>query len=102
MENRVKERDWFDFEWYIRRRVPLHLHHFVERALQTRDIDGSLIFADFLACLQACIQTVDFEQAKLDIARFVPDPAVDRKSTRLNSSHVAISYAVFCLTKKTH
>src|SRR5690349_24019722 len=29
------------------------------------------------------------------------DPvAVDRKSTRLNSSHVEISYAVFCLKKK--
>src|SRR5690625_4871339 len=28
------------------------------------------------------------------------DPGVDRKSTRLNSSHVAISYAVFCLKKK--
>src|SRR5690625_6072638 len=28
-------------------------------------------------------------------------PTVDRKSTRLNSSHVAISYAVFCLKKKT-
>src|SRR5690625_6234803 len=27
---------------------------------------------------------------------------VDRKSTRLNSSHVAISYAVFCLKKKKH
>src|SRR5699024_11350598 len=27
--------------------------------------------------------------------------AVDRKSTRLNSSHVSISYAVFCLKKKT-
>src|SRR5690625_6367006 len=26
---------------------------------------------------------------------------LDRKSTRLNSSHVAISYAVFCLQKKT-
>src|SRR5690625_6564170 len=26
---------------------------------------------------------------------------IDRKSTRLNSSHVAISYAVFCLKKKT-
>src|SRR5699024_12265053 len=31
----------------------------------------------------------------------VPGPAVqDRKSTRLNSSHVSISYAVFCLKKK--
>src|SRR5690625_6975519 len=29
------------------------------------------------------------------------DQQGDRKSTRLNSSHVAISYAVFCLKKKT-
>src|ERR1039457_5573328 len=28
-------------------------------------------------------------------------PATDRKSTRLNSSHLVISYAVFCLKKKT-
>src|SRR5437899_9440972 len=27
-------------------------------------------------------------------------PAADRKSTRLNSSHLGISYAVFCLKKK--
>src|SRR5438874_3261124 len=30
----------------------------------------------------------------------VIDPFIDRKSTRLNSSHVEISYAVFCLKKK--
>src|SRR3989442_11123369 len=29
-----------------------------------------------------------------------PRPPTDRKSTRLNSSHVRISYAVFCLKKK--
>src|SRR5437868_12715885 len=29
-----------------------------------------------------------------------PDRSLDRKSTRLNSSHVSISYAVFCLKKK--
>src|SRR5689334_24375480 len=37
-------------------------------------------------------------------ARFPEPPAVDfldRKSTRLNSSHSSISYAVFCLKKKT-
>src|SRR5690625_2896435 len=32
----------------------------------------------------------------------VEGDAVDRKSTRLNSSHVAISYAVFCSNKKTN
>ena len=30
------------------------------------------------------------------------DSLQDRKSTRLNSSHANISYAVFCLKKKTH
>src|SRR5256885_12121939 len=30
----------------------------------------------------------------------LPDLALDRKSTRLNSSHLVISYAVFCLKKK--
>src|SRR3712207_6967864 len=41
-----------------------------------------------------------------DVALEVPLPAFplggrDRKSTRLNSSHANISYAVFCLKKKT-
>src|SRR5690348_17638287 len=37
-------------------------------------------------------------------ARVVHEPlaAEDRKSTRLNSSHPSISYAVFCLKKKKH
>src|SRR5690349_22734793 len=34
------------------------------------------------------------------VHRPVGDDAGDRKSTRLNSSHVEISYAVFCLKKK--
>src|SRR3954453_12585383 len=36
----------------------------------------------------------------LDVARLRAVDAQDRKSTRLNSSHVRISYAVFCLKKK--
>src|SRR5256885_6087953 len=31
-----------------------------------------------------------------------PSAPADRKSTRLNSSHLVISYAVFCLKKKKH
>src|SRR5256885_11401195 len=39
--------------------------------------------------------------AKLDATTGQP-VLEDRKSTRLNSSHLVISYAVFCLTKKTN
>src|SRR5690348_18483049 len=37
-----------------------------------------------------------------DIAVAQPRNLVDRKSTRLNSSHPSISYAVFCLKKKKY
>src|SRR5690349_22728140 len=36
------------------------------------------------------------------IAAMVSGARLDRKSTRLNSSHVEISYAVFCLKKKNY
>src|SRR5690554_6978182 len=39
------------------------------------------------------------EDQKL-ISMLIPEEGRDRKSTRLNSSHVRISYAVFCLEKK--
>src|SRR5690625_5448462 len=35
-----------------------------------------------------------------DVGMSLADDRIDRKSTRLNSSHVAISYAVFCLKNK--
>src|SRR5207253_6995247 len=38
-----------------------------------------------------------WEELQISVAQ---SAGVDRKSTRLNSSHVAISYAVFCLKKK--
>src|SRR3712207_7516110 len=50
---------------------------------------------------------LDVRRAELELDAGVPDVADvvphrrDRKSTRLNSSHANISYAVFCLKKKT-
>src|SRR5690606_41335785 len=40
--------------------------------------------------------------ALIRLAHFFELLGEDRKSTRLNSSHVKISYAVFCLKKNTH
>src|SRR2546422_1417595 len=47
---------------------------------------------DFVPLLHEVAAFVDFSQ----------EEAEDRKSTRLNSSHGYISYAVFCLKKKKH
>src|SRR5690606_42050530 len=44
---------------------------------------------------------LDRHHAMQRLVEGAPDDGQDRKSTRLNSSHVKISYAVFCLKKKT-
>src|SRR5438034_7010834 len=43
----------------------------------------------------------DETETEVEPTRGFPCSARDRKSTRLNSSHTVISYAVFCLKKKT-
>src|SRR3989442_10817873 len=53
-----------------------------------------------LAPLTKASLGVDPASAGLAIARATRLALRDRKSTRLNSSHVRISYAVFCLKKK--
>src|SRR5437667_1003457 len=46
---------------------------------------------------QVSLRLGQLEEAQLAIEEVL---ATDRKSTRLNSSHITISYAVFCLKKK--
>src|SRR2546430_10431363 len=43
-----------------------------------------------------------WQMAGYTMALYLAICQTDRKSTRLNSSHSQISYAVFCLKKKTH
>lgn len=74
---RVKGRDWFDLEWYIRKGIPLDLHHFCLRARDTGDWDEDKISrAQVMQLLTQKIQTVDFTQIKADIVRFIPDDSV--------------------------
>ena len=74
-KNRVKGRDWFDFEWYVKRGVTLNLLHFVERAVQSGGIvDDSFNSSDFLALMQKKIRQLDVAFARRDIVRFIKDP----------------------------
>src|SRR5690554_609629 len=52
------------------------------------------------ACCERCGESMGLTLASTFIYAPVTSRQADRKSTRLNSSHVRISYAVFCLKKK--
>src|SRR5258707_4945582 len=58
--------------------------------------DATLEFAEKLASLGAKVAV----PASLNVSGVDECELEDRKSTRLNSSHANISYAVFCLKKK--
>src|SRR3989454_12774458 len=49
----------------------------------------------------AALEAAQDRLAEKDLFRKLGIATTDRKSTRLNSSHLVISYAVFCLKKKT-
>lgn len=74
-KNRVKGRDWFDFEWYVRQGHPLNLNHLAERARQSGDLsDRSLSREDFQRLLGDRIDSLNVKSAREDVTRFVPDP----------------------------
>src|SRR5690606_41687637 len=83
----------FDSRWRGRHR---QLHSFPTRR-------SSDLVALSVALWRFSTQTADLQGQSERLQGLVPlaIAGVDRKSTRLNSSHVKISYAVFCLKKKT-
>lgn len=69
-QNRVKGRDWYDFEWYIRKGIPLNWAHFCERS---RAFNGGeeLTPERFRDLLRARLSSVPIEQVKADVLPFV-------------------------------
>jgi len=73
-QNRVKGRDWYDLEWYIRKGIPLNLDHFLARAQDTGDWTNSTIHQEeFLELLRNRIESVTMEAVKEDIIKFIPE-----------------------------
>src|SRR5256885_11925290 len=63
---------------------------------------GRLHLVRRAALANRCSTRDHFARSENCATRHMPALASDRKSTRLNSSHLVISYAVFCLKKKKH
>ena len=66
---RVKGRDWYDFEWYVRWRVPLDFKHLQERI---REFNGVEMSPDeFKAVLKEQLSTTNIEDVKKDVRPFL-------------------------------
>src|SRR5690242_21018208 len=65
---------------------------------RSSDLDDRMSFRPLVHAAAAALLAAACAQP---IAQPVSPRPEDRKSTRLNSSHMSISYAVFCLKKKT-
>jgi len=71
-KNRVKGRDWYDFEWYVRNRVPLNFKHLRERI---RQFNGLIVSQDeFLTMLKNKLATTNINQVKQDVMPFLKNP----------------------------
>lgn len=76
-QKRVKGRDWYDLEWYIKKSIPLNMHHFLLRAKDTGDWKPENMKADdVMQLLRSKINSVSFNGIKDDIVRFIPDDKV--------------------------
>lgn len=76
-QNRVKGRDWYDLEWYIKKGVPLDTKHFLQRAKDTGDWTGETITKEqIIDLLKQKIDVVSFDSIKEDVVRFIKDDSV--------------------------
>lgn len=71
-KNRVKGRDWYDFEWYVRHGIPLDFDHLAERVLQFNH--ETIDRESFMILLKDKLASTNIEQVKKDVLPFIKHP----------------------------
>lgn len=71
-KNRVKGRDWYDFEWYVRHNVPLDFAHLAERVRQFNNEEIGQ--EELMAQLKDRLTSANINQVKSDVLPFVRNP----------------------------
>lgn len=71
-KNRVKGRDWYDFEWYVRNGIPLNFKHLNKRIKEFNgmDVDRST----FVEMIKDKFASTDIKQVKNDVRPFLKNP----------------------------
>ena len=70
-KNRVKGRDWYDFEWYVRHQIPLNFIHLQERI---KNSHGEIVdIQNFISDLKNKISSTNINWVKDDVVNFIKD-----------------------------
>lgn len=73
-KNRVKGRDWYDLEWYIKQGIPMNIQHFLRRSQDSGDwSENSISEVQIIDLIKNKIDSVSFSGIKEDVVRFIPD-----------------------------
>ena len=71
-KNRVKGRDWYDLEWYIKKGVEINLKHLNQRAIESGDIKDEITSKNqLIEMLLNKIESVNIKMVKEDVIRFI-------------------------------
>lgn len=75
---RVKGRDWYDFEWYVKNSVKLNLEHLAERIYESGNLDRNTLLTQdlFQKMLYKKIESLDIENAIAEVRPFIKDHSV--------------------------
>ena len=71
-KSRIKGRDWYDFEWYVRNGIPLDWNHLHERILQFNGQEMTL--NGFKFALRDRLGSADISRVKEDVLPFLNNP----------------------------
>lgn len=71
-KNRIKGRDWYDFEWYVRNGIPLDWNHLQERIRQFNGQEMNL--EEFKTILRERLSGTDISRVKDDVLPFLNNP----------------------------
>ena len=73
--NRVKGRDWYDFEWYVKNNIALDFTHFGKRVMQFESLkEEYLSHESFKELLKEKIIKTNMDMIRSDVKPFLKDP----------------------------
>jgi predicted nucleotidyltransferase component of viral defense system len=76
-KNRIKGRDWYDLEWYVKKSIPINLKHLCVRANDSGDWNKlEMTKPDLMKLLQEKIETINIALVKEDVIPFIQNQQV--------------------------